>query len=129
MFEDYDSYRRPMAEFLNLFAKKNRNPGPERLAEFETRFQETISTAHQALGRRAFRPQTAINVAIYEAVMVAIARRLEEAPITDPKSLKAAYTSLLADNLFQEATSRATADNAAVATRLERATKFISKAK
>lgn len=129
MFENYKDYRRPMAEFLNLFTKKNRDPGQERLAEFEKRFQDTIRTAYEALGPRAFRPQNAINAAIYEAVMVAIARRLEEGPITEPESLKAAYDDLLDDTLFQDSTSRATADNAAVANRLERATTFISKAK
>ena len=126
--EDYENYRRPMAEFLNFFVKKNRNPGVERLGEFEDRFKETIGTAHGALGPGAFRPQKVINAAIFDGAMVGIARRLESGPIVRPESLKAAYDRLLDDEAFQDATSRATADKAAVATRLERATKFISAA-
>ena len=68
-------------------------------------------------------------MAIYDSVMVAIARRLDDGAISDPESLNSAYESLLSDESFRDATSRATADNAAVSARLDRATEFIAKAK
>ncbi len=126
LYEDYASYRRPMAEFLNHYAMRNRNPGAERLAKLEALFVNTISAIYGALGQRAFRPQSAINAAIYDAVMVAVARRLDRRAITQPGSLRAAYEGLLADELFLEVTSRSTSDNTAVSGRLERATKAIA---
>jgi hypothetical protein len=122
LFHDHGKYGRPMAEFLNLFVKRNRNPSPERMGEFKTLFESTISIARTALGPRAFRPQKAFNAAIYDAVMVGISRRLQKGSIAEPNALKTAYEQLLIDKEFAASTSRATSDNASVASRLERAT-------
>jgi len=127
LYEDHKSYRRPMAEFLNIFAKKNRNPTPQRLTEFVNLFSRTITVALQALGQRAFRPKNAINAAIYDSVMVGIARRLERGPIEETTAIKTAYEGLLDQQTYKDATSRATADNAAVAVRIEEATEFFNK--
>lgn len=128
LYENSAAYRRPMAEFLNLFTLSNRNPGSERLSALETLFKNTISTVGKALGHRAFRPLAAINTAIYDSVMVAVARRLQSGPISKPESLQIAYDLLLRDSVFNEAISKSTSDNASVATRLEKATRAISSA-
>jgi hypothetical protein len=129
LFENHGSYRRPMAEFLNLFARNNRNPGDTRLRALEDRFADTIGLVHAAIGPRAFRTEKALNAAIFDATMVGLARRLDSGRIADIASVRTAYDSLLQDSAFVQATSRATADNAAVAMRLERATTLFAAAR
>lgn len=125
LYEDAENYRRPMTEFLNGFTARNRYASEERLTEFQERFEETISQVRKAIGRRAFRPQNAINAAVFDSVMVAVARRLGQGPEPGDAALKEAYETLLHDDKYIDATSRATADEAAVAVRLKQATDFI----
>lgn len=129
LFEDHKRYRRPMAEFLNIFAKRNRNPGSARLEVLGSRFSRAIETIYGSIGEGAFRTPSVINAAVFDAVMVGVARRLEAGGINDNSSLKAAYAELLRDPVFKDATDRATSDNSAVAARIDRATDILANAR
>ncbi len=73
--------------------------------------------------RRLFRPGTQINAAVFDAVMVGMARRLESrSGVPDPEATRGAYEGLLEREGFTAAYSRATADEASVETRLRLAT-------
>lgn len=121
MLEARKSYKRPMAGFLNIYASKNRNPSEARRDELASRFIQTIELIHSTIGTRAFRSERALNAATFDSVMVGVAERLTTGPVTDSEKLVEAYEVLLADEAYRDATSRATADNAAVATRISRA--------
>jgi len=111
-------YRRPMKEFLNKFMAGNkmlqRRPG----AQLTGVFRRTIDCIRNAIGARAFRPERTLNAAVYDAVMVGVASRLESNREPDDAKLAEAYERLLSDGDFQEATTKATADNQAVDRRI-----------
>lgn len=122
LLHDSDDYSRPMKEFLNRHLLSNRHLTSHSSAELTTAFSDTITALAQTLGRAAFRTGAALNAAVYDAVMVGLARRLQTAPIEQPDGIPAAYSDLLSSQEFISATSRATADERNVRGRLDLAT-------
>ncbi len=121
LFEGND-YEKPMNEFASRFNKRHRQlPGAEREL-FQRAFNTTISAIELAIGPLAFRPERVLNAAVFDAVMVGLARRLANRPDLDPAVLKAAYDNLLSNPEFRAATSTATSDTANVMRRLQLAT-------
>ncbi len=122
LYFDSESYSRPMKEFLNKYMGKNRYLRQQDGPTIRTLFKNTISVVFSALGDRAFKPARAINAAVFDGVMVGIARRLARGPIVDVAELRAAYEALLNNPDFIAVSERATADEESVATRLRLAT-------
>jgi hypothetical protein len=119
-------YSRPMKEFLNEFMGRHRRLQQLKRGELTERFDTTIralSGPGAIEPRRLFRPGTQINAAVFDAVMVGMARRLESGSGEPrPDATHAAYEGLLENEDFTTAYSRATADEANVETRLRLAT-------
>ncbi len=109
------NYEKPIKVFLNNFMEANRHLDDKVAKEFTQRFVGTIDRAHAALGSRAFRPQRAMNVAVYDAVMVAIL----ECPNAKLESIKTAYEILIADDGFIRMSSDATSDESNVHGRID----------
>jgi len=117
-----DLYARPMKEFLNRFARRHRDLRQDETAKWSDRFINTIIHIHNILGRRAFRPSAALNAAVFDAVMIGVARRLEAGDITDHEQFRQAYDQLLLNGDFRDSYARATADADSVASRIRLAT-------
>lgn len=114
-----ENYERPMKDFLNRYTAVNCNLQIQDETTLRQTFEQAINVIKEALGQKAFRLKTAINAAILDAVMVGVSTRIETSRlITDLASLKAAYESLLTNEDFLTATSRATADEEYVRTRI-----------
>lgn len=126
LYLDADSYTRPMQEFLNNFMGRNRHLDDSRAEEFRNAFVNTVRTIHGAVGKQAFRPEGALNAALFDAVMVGVARRLAVGPIDDRSGLASGYSELLSDGRFEQAYKRATSDDESVRTRLRLATEAFS---
>lgn len=105
-----DTYEKPMKTFLNRFMGGNRYLDQSLAKELSQQFIKTIDRAYKALGNRAFRPQRALNVAVYDALMVAIL----ECPDSGPGAIKIAYESLIKDEGFMRMSSDATSDESNV---------------
>ena len=103
-------YKRPINEFLNKFASRRRNAPIKFLEVCRERFTSTIAVAFDALGAKAFRPIGTLNAAVFDSVMVGIAKRLEQGPIKKPSKLADAYAKLLDKQTYKDATSSATSD-------------------
>lgn len=111
-------YERPMKDFLNRNMASNRSLDKHGTDELTTLFERTVAAIHDAIGPRAFRLKNAINAAVLDSVMVGVASRLAQGPITSSEGLSTAYTELLANTEYLGATGRATADEESVKTRL-----------
>lgn len=116
------NYSAPMKEFLNKFMAWDRSLTKVSGETLHLLFAESIGTVHEAIGRQAFRPFRAINTAVFDSVMVGIARRLEKGTISSPKGLKARYDALLANDTFLEITQHSTGHPTNVKERLRIAT-------
>jgi hypothetical protein len=129
LYDDAESYERPMEEFLNQYARKYRHGPTKHLKKAESVFLKTISKAYSALGASAFRPIRSMNAAVFDSIAVALARRLDRGPITDETKLKRAFENLSQMEEFSKATSSSTAVEGNVETRLKLATEAFASVK
>ena len=121
-FFDAESYKPPMAEFLTQFLGKNRNPGDDYLERTADIFTQTMDAFERALGGSAFRPDRALNAAVFDSMSVALARRIDSTGCTPkPEDTKLAHEALLRDPLYLDAVSRTTANEQSVRTRMAKA--------
>ena len=116
------SYETPMKEFLNKFMARNRDLSKYSGEQLSSLFTESIATVYKAAGKRAFRPSRAINTAVFDAVMVGIAKRLEKGTITSSSNLISRYNELLSNDKFLEITQHSTGHPTNVEQRLQIAT-------
>ncbi|MBN1816069.1 MAG: DUF262 domain-containing protein [Sedimentisphaerales bacterium] len=122
LYFDFDHYERPIKEFLNKCMGKNRSFKKHNREELEKVFCPTVEFLSRTLGKKAFRPERALNAAVYDAVMVAVARRLMKGPIKDHEGFKQKYNMLLRDEEFLKAWKTATSDEPNVRKRIQIAT-------
>lgn len=117
------AYRAPMKDFLNRYMAANRNLERQSGQELRRIFESTVAVIHELIGYHAFRPRRALNAAVADSVMIAIARRLQAGPILDHQALKAAYTELFENHDYLAAVETGTSQEANVADRIMLATR------
>lgn len=122
LYLDGDRYSRPMKKFLNDYMDKNQHLEINTHEEVKHAFVPTIEFIDTALGRKAFRPTVALNAAVYDAIMVATARRLERSAISNLEGFKQKYDELLGNEEFVSTTRSGTTDVVRVRRRLDIAT-------
>ena len=120
-------YKKPMREFLDDFLNDNRDFELFKTDSLTKDFSETIAIAHSVLGDRAFRVGPSLNAAIFDSVMVGIAKRLGTGPIKNPQALESSYLELFKNKEYEVAFVRATSDEESVRNRLRIATEAFSK--
>lgn len=120
-----DLYERPMSEFLNKFAGRHRTAQYGFLEELRQKFTSAIDLAWSALERRAFRPERALNAAVFDSVMIGLSRLIEKSPDIKPRDVRVRYEALLKDPDYLEAVSRSTADEAFVSQRIKKAVSIL----
>jgi hypothetical protein len=125
-YYDADNYKSPLVNFLNAFMGRYKKLEKIRADEMKAVFSGTIHLIHQAIGTSAFRPVRALNAAVFDSVMVGLARRLKVGPVTDLTQLKARYEELLRNQSFLDACGRGTAGEERVKTRIGLATAAFS---
>ena len=114
-------YKQSMETFLNNFAKRYQNANSDFIFEATSLFQETIDMASSRLGQNPFRPDRALNAAVFDSVMVGLAVNKEKIAQVDDATLQNAYHNLLKDEEYQEHTSRHTSHENSVVLRMKKA--------
>ena len=115
------AYRRPMKRFLNSFIEFNVHLQHLSGTVLSDQFKKSIALAKGLADSRPFRlGGSSINAAVFDSVMVGLAKRLqgrEQAP--DRHCLQQAYTRLLENAEYTKACSASTADNEQVSLRMK----------
>lgn len=122
LFERSELYEKPMKAFLNDFMAAMAKVDVAKIAAFTAIFDSSISFVENALGPKAFKPLAAFNAAVFDAVMVGVARRLQDNKSPSRERFLEAYNSLLGSEKFKAAYSRATSDKESVQARIQLAT-------
>lgn len=118
-----DKYQRPMKAFLNKYMTYNRHLKRNSADELRSLFSSTIDVVYKSLSEGAFRPERALNAAVFDSVMVGIARRLHKSEVLlDLSKAKENYERLLSTDKFKKAYQTATSDSENVKDRLRLAT-------
>ena len=122
---DVESYKPPMTEFLTKFLGKNRNPEDSFLENASHVFVDTVAAFEGALGKSAFRPDRALNAAVFDSMSVAMARRITSTAVTpSPHDIRTVHQGLLDDDDYVDAVSRRTANEQSVKTRMNKAAEY-----
>jgi hypothetical protein len=122
LYFDGDRYSQTIKEFLNTFMGKHRNLKSLDRQELNDIFSHACSAILRGIGEDAFKPSRAVNAAVFDAVMVGIARRLEQGPISDHEKLRENHSRLLEDARFTKVIESGTSNEENVRRRLELAT-------
>jgi hypothetical protein len=126
LFYSVDKYKRPMRVFLDDYLDENKDITDATFNSLASLFLETLDVFYEILGDRAFRPEKALNAAVFDAMMVGCARRLQTGKVTNKSDLASAYAALLSDETFRRNYQRATADEESVKNRIKLATQAFS---
>jgi len=124
-----DGYSKPMKQFLNIYMGKNRHLKLQSANQITKTFTDTIGTVQKYLGNKVFKPKGALNAAIFDAVMVGVAKRLERGVIHDQETFRQQYNHLLQNKDFEIATERATTNEQNVSSRIDLAIEAFAKVK
>ena len=109
-YEDQDTYSSPMKHFLNDYMKRKRHDSDEQLVPLQNVFMSTMRFVSQTLGERPFRPDRALNVAVFDAVSTSIAHMLQGEQQPDAEDVERVYAELLENEQFKLGYTQATAD-------------------
>lgn len=122
-----DQYTRPMKAFLNRVLGTNRDLDKTLSANnLSLIFQETIQLIHKSIGSKAFRPQRALNAAVFDSVMVGLASRIQNSSAPMARTVLSRYKELLQDETYLLSVTKATADEETVRFRMDQAIKAFS---
>nr|VFK24927.1 MAG: Protein of unknown function DUF262 [Candidatus Kentron sp. MB]VFK30061.1 MAG: Protein of unknown function DUF262 [Candidatus Kentron sp. MB]VFK75034.1 MAG: Protein of unknown function DUF262 [Candidatus Kentron sp. MB] len=108
-----DAYKKPMKDFLSGFMKKNRDASKETLAESREIFTRTCDGVVASLGEKPFHIRAGLNAAVFDSVMTAFSKHLEEIP----GDIKGRYDRLTKSAEFGKHTRNWTTDEETVRTR------------
>ncbi|WP_217650488.1 DUF262 domain-containing protein [Spirulina major] len=126
LYLDFDNYKTSnMKEFLNNFMLKNRNLEQHSSFDLTLIFTSAIDVIYQSIGIKAFRPRRGLHAAVFDAIMVGLAKRLKDkGKIQDLNAFSRAYEQLLESEEFREKSinSRQISDIKNVKARIDLAT-------
>lgn len=121
-YYDSDKYESPLVNFLNGFMGRHKKLEGAQADEMKKIFSYTVHVVRQSIGTSAFRPIRALNAAVFDSIMVGLARRLKNGPVADLGQFKTKYEELLKNQDYLDACGRGTAGEERVKTRISLAT-------
>lgn len=121
LYYDRDKYEKPFKVFLNTFMSSNRKLERYSKDVLKKLFCPIIDIVYKSIGDKAFRPEKAINAAVFESVMVGLATRLEKGSIINMTQINTEYEKLVANTDYITACKTGTSDEGKIETRLSSA--------
>lgn len=103
LFYKAEKYEEPLKGFLNKFMEDNRKLDALNKNELTDLFNNSISIIIRIIGNRAFRftDSSTLNAAIFDSVMVSVARLLPSLKESDFSNLRRGYNELLANQEYR----------------------------
>jgi hypothetical protein len=106
VFDELDTYEKPMKDFLNNYMARHRNPAPDWLEAHGNLFRSTCRRIVEGLGPRPFHVWAGLNSAVFDSVTVAFA----SVPDGKLEGVKARYSKLTQDPAFVQLVRAHTTD-------------------
>ncbi|MCC5945102.1 MAG: DUF262 domain-containing protein [Bernardetiaceae bacterium] len=118
LFYGFEHYKKILKSYMNTFMARNRNFEVYGKKELTMLFFNTIKTVYQTIGKKAFRTGNRMNVAIFDSVMVGIAKRIQQNTYIDSEKLSQQYEWLLQQEDYKSSVESSTASESAVKGRI-----------
>lgn len=109
LYYSHNEYKKGLKYFLNSFMFKNRDLQLYDKNSLTQLFTNAITLIVNAKGNDAFRRGNAVNAALFDSIMIGVAKRSQESEMTVEECLEK-YDALMRDSAFREYTTNSTAD-------------------
>ncbi|MCD4759751.1 DUF262 domain-containing protein [archaeon] len=120
LYYGYEKYKKVLKSFLNSFMASNRNLEIYKEEVLRNLFYTTIDIIYSSIGERAFRTGNRLNAAIFDSIMIGVAKRLEKDETIDLEKLKAKYEWLLHQEDFLSFVESSTSSESSVKGRINK---------
>lgn len=127
LFFKHNEYRKGLKHLLNSFMNDNRDLKLYNKVDLTNLFTKSITLLFEAKGMELFRRGTAVNAALFDSIMIGVAKRLQEANMT-AEECREKYDSLMEDKVFVENSTFSTADEKPLKERIRLSIEMFSKA-
>lgn len=121
LFYNYNEYKKVLKSFINSFMAKNRNFEVYKKEELITLFIKPIQFIHGSIGDKAFRTGNRLNAAIFDSVMIGLAKRICTNPNPNKGLFKIQYERLLEDKEYRMFIDNSTSSESSVKGRINKA--------
>jgi hypothetical protein len=122
LFEEWNSYEKPMKEYLNNSMRLNVGFASARAKRFERFFPIACKTVVESLGEKPFHIRGPLNSSVLDATMIAILENKGNASA----DLADRYRRLISHKAFEERTRTSTTDTITVRDRIRDAKKYLT---
>ena len=109
LYYTHNEYKKGLKHLLNSFMFKNRDLQLYNKNSLTQLFTNAITLIVNAKGNDAFRRGNAVNAALFDSIMIGVAKRSQESEMTVEECLEK-YDALMRDSAFREFTTNSTAD-------------------
>lgn len=114
---DISTYEDSMKDFLSKFMKKNQDASDPMIMTYREIFERTCDRVVVSLGRKPFHGDRGLNVAVFDAVMIAFSNHLDEVP----QDVSDRYKRLIENSEFKKNTRNCTINLSIIKERLHQA--------
>lgn len=121
LYDRLELYKSPMKDYLTDYMKVMKNISDEKITEKENLFKSTIESVYLHLGSRAFRPNRGINSAVFDSVMLAFAKNMNNVP----SDIKDKYDRLCTNKEYIKYCGQSSGDNSSVRNRIQMANDYL----
>lgn len=121
LYDRIELYKSPMKDYLTDYMKHMKNILDEDVIEKGKLFKSTIESVYVHLGSRAFRPNNGINSAVFDSVMLAFTKNINNIP-TDVKDK---YERLCTNKEYIKYCGQSSGDNSSVRYRIQMANDYL----
>ena len=128
MVDGYEKFESPMKGFLDDFTRKHREAKNPTLKQNIEYFKQCCDLLHEAIDKpfRRTASSTAVNAALYDSCMVALARKIDRDGKLPRGYVKKKYNKLVSNTEFDQSISQSTGNKAAVLKRMKIAERTFS---
>ena len=109
LYYRHSEYKKGLKYFLNSFMSDNKNLQLYNKEQLTGLFVNTMDLIASAKKSEAFRRGAAVNAAVYDSVMIGVAVRLQNSPMT-VEECREKYDRLMSNPTYVEYTTNSTAD-------------------
>lgn len=126
LYYNHNEYKKGLKHLLNSFMFKNKNLQLYDKSFLTQLFTSSIELIVNAKGKDAFRRVNAVNVALFDSVMIGVAKRLQESEMS-VEECRAKYDALISDTIYMENATHSTADEKQLKERIRISIEMFSK--
>lgn len=127
LYFKHEDYKKGLKHLLNSFMYKNKDLQKYDKVFLTDLFTKSISLIVEAKGNEAFRRGTAVNAAIFDSMMIGVAKRLNVSEMT-VEECRQKYDELVADASYMDNSTYSTADEKPLKERIRLAIEKFSSA-